>query len=103
MKVKAKVIAVLVGLLACVGGVAATESPAFAASGDPGTVLAGSCVYSGPSTFYGILYCTSYNANIPLGCWTDDGQGHRWFSFYRSPGNWVLANDVINQPVLPHC
>jgi uncharacterized protein YraI len=92
------------GLMLTIAGMAATAAPAPAAYGDAGYVYAGSEVRYGPSQFYGIVYITNYDANIPLGCWTDDGYGRRWFSLAYQSQRWVRADSVRTpQPVLPHC
>jgi hypothetical protein len=94
----------LSGLMLTIGGVAATGAPASAAYGDAGYVYAGSDVRYGPSNASGIVYITNYDANIPLGCWTDDGNGRRWFSLAYQSQRWVRAANVRTpQPVLPHC
>lgn len=100
---KKRVVSLLSGLMLTVFGVALTATPASAAYGDAGYVLAGTTVYLGPGFFYSPVYGTSYDAWIPLGCWTDDGQGRRWFSFAWQSQRWVQADRVLYQPSLPHC
>lgn len=104
MKLRKKAVALFSGLMLVVSGAAITAEPASAAYGDAGYVYAGTDVRYGPSYFYGIVYVTSYDANIPLGCWTDDGYGYRWFSFAWQSQRWIRADNVRQpQPVLPHC
>lgn len=96
--------ALLSGLMLIIGFVTATAQPATAAYGDAGYVYSGSAVRYGPSNFYGIVYVTSYDAWIPLGCWTNDGSGQRWFSLAWQSQRWVRASNVrLPQPVLPRC
>lgn len=103
VNVKTKLSASAAAALLLAGGAVGFASPAQAAYGDPGYVVAPACVRYGPSYFYGIAYCTSYNAWLYLGCWTDDGQGRRWFSIAYQPQRWVEARNVTQQPSLAHC
>src|SRR5690242_2800294 len=103
MGVRKMVAALLSGLMLATGGVAVTAEPASAAYGDKGYVQAGSEIRYGPSQFYGIAYITNFDAWLLLGCWTDDGNGRRWFSLAYQSQRWVRADNVTQQPVLPHC
>lgn len=103
MKIKRSLAAAAMCLALLAGGTLISAPPAMVASGDAGKVIAPAGVYYGPSYFYGLAYTTKYDAWIPLGCWTDDGQGRRWFSFAYQPQRWVRAVDVQYQPWLPHC
>ncbi len=103
MKLKRRLAAAAAGGVLLLGGTLVSMPSATAATGDSGYVIAPACVHLGPSAFYGTAYCTSYDNWIPMGCWTDDGQQNRWFSFYLQPQRWVRADDVWPQPSLPHC
>lgn len=104
MKINRKLASAAISAIAVASVTSVIAAPsAEAAYGDKGYVVAPACVYIGPSYFYGLVYCTSYDNWLLLGCWTDDGQGHRWFSLAYQNQRWLRADDVIYQPTLPHC
>jgi hypothetical protein len=93
--------AISAGLLT--GASLAIAQPAVAASGDPGYINAPAEIRKGPSYFYGVSSYVNYSGWNYFGCWTDDGQGHRWFSLYLGNQQWVDTRFITSQPSLPHC
>lgn len=107
MNAKGKRTTMILCMSLLLGGGLATTQSAFAASGDPGYVLAFTNIYSGPADWYSVDYITEYDALIPLQCYTDTqdysgGPWHRWFKLNQS-NSWVRSDRVEQQPVLPHC
>lgn len=91
--------------VAAAAAVAVGATPAHAASGDAGYILAGSNIRRGPSTYYAVRYTTAYNAWIPLDCWVSTqyvNGSAKWFKL-SSVNDWVHSSNVPHQPSLPKC
>ncbi len=103
MKLKSRLAAVAASFALAAGGCLVAAQPATAAAGDPGYINAPAEIRKGPSYFYGVSSYVYYSGWNYFGCWTDDGQGHRWFSLYLGNQQWVDTRFITHQPSLPHC
>ncbi len=102
-RLKVRLAVVVTAALLCVAGLFTVPTPASAAQGDSGLVLAQTEIYKCAWIACAFVGLTTIDHRIPLWCWVDSPYPPygRWFYIYTV--GYVQAGRVEDQPSLPKC